>query len=91
MKVFGGPKGKVGTIRVAEKDYKDALRYALSLDGIASACLGIVDAEELRQALKVMEDFTPLTQEEFMELSMKGLSIVQKDESWRTVYGTPVA
>jgi len=91
MKVFGGPKGKVGTTRIPEEDYKDGLRYALSLDGIANACLGVINADELRQALKVMEDFTPLSQEEFVELSMKGLSIVQNDDSWRTVYGSPTA
>ena len=90
MKVFGGPKGKVGTTRVPEEDYKDALRYALSLDGIATACLGVINAEELEQALKVMEEFTPLSEEEFLTLSQKGLSILQKDESWKAIYGTPV-
>ena len=91
MKVFGGPKGKVGTIRVSKENYEDALRYALSLDGIASACLGVVSTDELEQALQVVKDFTPLTEEEFLELSMKGLDTVQKNPSWRAVYGTPVA
>lgn len=90
MKVFGGPLGGVGKYRVPQEDYKNALRYSLSLEGIASACLGVTNAEELEPALKVVEDFTPLTEEEFLDLSMKGLSILQKDESWRAPYGSPI-
>ena len=91
MKVFGGLIKGPGHYKIPEEDYKDALRYALSLDGIATAVLGVTHVKELEPALKVVEDFTPLTEEEFLALSMKGLSIVQKDESWREVYGTPIA
>ncbi len=91
MKVFGGPDGGVGKYRVPQEDYGNALRYALSLEGIASACLGVTNAEELEPILKHMENFAPLTEEEALELSMKGLSILQKNESWREVYGAPEA
>ena len=89
MKVFGGPLGEVGKYRVPKEDYENALRYALSLEGIASACLGVTTAEELEAVIKIMETFSPLTEEEFLKLSMKGLSILQKDENWRNAYGVP--
>jgi hypothetical protein len=37
-----------------------------------------------------MQQFQPLSEEEFLSLSMKGLNILQQNERWRTAYGTPV-
>jgi aryl-alcohol dehydrogenase-like predicted oxidoreductase len=90
MKVFGGSTGKAGSFKIPKEDYKDALRYALSLDGIASAVLGVTNVEELEPALKIMKEFSPLTEEEFLDLSMRGLSILKQDQDWREAYGTPV-
>jgi aryl-alcohol dehydrogenase-like predicted oxidoreductase len=90
MKVLGGRVGKPGNFRVPKEDYTSALRYALSLDGISTAVLGVTNAAQLEPALRIMEQFKPLTEEEFLELSMKGLSILQRDKEWRTAYGTPV-
>jgi aryl-alcohol dehydrogenase-like predicted oxidoreductase len=90
MKVFGGREGDPGNYRIPVEDYTAALRYALSLDGISSAVLGVTDAAQLEQALSVMEQFQPLTEEEFLELSMKGLSILQQQPDWRTAYGPPI-
>jgi aryl-alcohol dehydrogenase-like predicted oxidoreductase len=90
MKVLGGREGRPGNFRIPEEDYTAALRYALSLDGISSAVLGVTDKTQLEPALSLMEQFNPLSEEEFLELSMKGLTILQQDKDWRTAYGTPV-
>jgi len=90
MKVFGGSTGTAGSFKIPKEDYRAALRYALSLDGLSTAVLGVTNVEELEPALKIMKEFSPLTQEEFLDLSMKGLSILKKDPDWREVYGTPV-
>ena len=47
--------------------------------------------KELEPALKIMEEFIPLTEEEYLDLSMKGLSILKQNPEWREAYGTPVA
>lgn len=91
MKVLGGRVGNPGNYRVPEEDYTAAIRYALSLDGISTAILGVTSAAQLEPALQLMAQFKPLTEEEFLELSMKGLSILQRDTEWRTVYGIPVS
>jgi predicted aldo/keto reductase-like oxidoreductase len=90
MKVFGGEEGSPGHFKIPDEDYGDALRYALSLDGISSAVLGVTHVDELEPALEIIKDFTPLTEEQFLDLSMKGLSILKQDPDWRDVYGTPV-
>lgn len=90
MKVFGGSTGKAGSFKIPVEDYQDALRYALSLDGIATAVLGATNVEELEPALKIMKEFKPLSEEEFLDLSMKGLSILKQNPDWREVYGTPL-
>jgi aryl-alcohol dehydrogenase-like predicted oxidoreductase len=90
MKVFGGFVPETGKFKIPDEDYEDALRYALSLDGISTTVLGVSHVEELERALRVMENFRPLTEDEFLALSMKGLTILQKEPDWRTVYGTPV-
>ena len=91
MKVFGGQYGGPGRFRIPKEDYTSALRYALSLDGISTAVLGTTNAEQLEPALQIIEDFKPLTEEEFLALSRKGLSILQKNPDWRAVYGLPVS
>ena len=91
MKVFGGRVDKIGQFKIPGEDYKDALRYALSLNGISTAVLGVTNVKELEPALKIMEEFIPLTEDEFLDLSMKGLSILKQNPEWREVYGTPVA
>lgn len=90
MKAFGGRHGKPGNFRVPVEDYDSALRYVLSLDGISTAVLGLTDTKQLEHTLQVMKDFTPMTEEEFLLLSQKGLAILQNDPEWRAVYGTPV-
>jgi aryl-alcohol dehydrogenase-like predicted oxidoreductase len=91
MKAFGGRYGKPGNFRIPTEDYDSALRYVLSLDGLSTAVLGVTDAGQLEQALRLMKDFKPMTEEEFLQLSQRGLEILQKDPEWRAIYGTPVA
>ena len=90
MKVLGGRDGVPGNYRIPEEDYTSAIRYALSLDGISTAVLGVTDEAQLEPALRIMEHFKPLTEEESLELSMRGLSILQMDTNWRAAYGTPL-
>ena len=90
MKVLGGRDGVPGNYRIPEEDFTAAVRYSLSLDGVSTSVLGVTDKKQLEQSLQVMENFKPLTEEEFLELSMKALTILQQDPKWRVAYGTPL-
>ena len=90
MKVLGGRDGRPGNFRIPDEDYTAALRYSLTLDGISTAVLGVTDKSQLEPAISLMQQFKPLSEEEFLELSMKGLIILQQEKDWRTAYGTPV-
>jgi predicted aldo/keto reductase-like oxidoreductase len=76
MKVFGGsakmeykkPKGP----QLDPKLLPAAIRYALSLPGVATANLGVHTAEQIRQNVQMVKDFKPLAAEEQARLVASG-------------------
>ena len=71
MKVFGGPDPKTGSWStrkakpmVGTDRLELAVRYALSLPGVASANLGVNTAGQLRQNAAIVRRFKPLTEDE---------------------------
>lgn len=79
MKVFGGIKGGGHTPALMDDAlHEDALRYALSLEGCASAVLGMVSKDELDENVERARAFTPLTQVERDALLAKGLELAQQ-------------
>jgi aryl-alcohol dehydrogenase-like predicted oxidoreductase len=74
MKVFGGPDPKTGSWStrkskpmVGEERLELAIRYALSLPGVATANLGVMTEEQLRQNVEIARRIKPLTEAEMAE------------------------
>lgn len=97
MKVLGGqhrrdndpesqPNAKGGRIRDPQRT-RECFRYALGLEGCATAVLGCYDLQELDEAIGWAKEFQPLSSEEEQRLLTWGRE--QADE-WGAVYG-PVA
>lgn len=72
MKVFGGPRGGITPARMGADLHGAALRYALSLEGCATAVVGMVSGEELAENVERARAFTPLTPAERRELLAVG-------------------
>ncbi len=73
MKVFGGPAEGVNTPALMPRQFQDlAFRYALSLDGCASAVIGMLDRRELHENVLRARTFQPLTADERMRLEEVG-------------------
>lgn len=71
MKVFGAPDPKTGSWdtrkakpMIGETNLELAVRYALSLPGVATVNLGVHTAEQLRQDVDIVKRFRPLSPEE---------------------------
>ncbi len=61
MKVFAGPAEGVDTPALMPRQFQDlAYRYALSLDGCASAVVGMLDRRELHENVLRARTFQPL-------------------------------
>jgi len=80
MKVLGGVEGwnymNVGHARLgAPERYESAVRYALSLEGIATATMGLCNVGELQAALDAVRRFAPLTQSELTALLAAGADL----------------
>jgi hypothetical protein len=91
MKVFGGPDPKTGSWdtrrakpMVAEKHLEFAVRYALSVPGVATANLGVHTAEQLRQDAEFVKDFRPLSSEEQVAARKLGQELAA---SWGPHFG----
>lgn len=94
MKAFGGPDGKTGSwgTRKAKPmvgtDYVEpAIRYALSVPGVATANLGVHTLEQFRQNLEIVRRFQPLSREEDERLAVVGREFAKE---WGPHFG-PVA
>lgn len=73
MKVFGGIKGGGHTPALLPQAYHEqALRYALSLEGCATAVIGISTMPELEENVRRARGFTPLTAHEMEDLRAAG-------------------
>jgi hypothetical protein len=90
MKVLGGAAREQGGFKVDEKHYEKAIRYALSIPGIAVAVIGLENIAELEKAASVVARMNPLSPEESHELARIGLDLAATPE-WKTAYGTPLA
>ena len=77
-----GPPSPLGPL-------ENAIRYALSLPGIASAVIGVASTNELEQAAAAVTEFKPLSEEETRKLTQAGLNLAATGV-WKTAYGTPL-
>ena len=94
MKAFGGPDNKSGswgtrkaTPMVGVDRVESAIRYALSLPGVATANLGVHTVEQLRQNLEIVRRYQPLTIEEQEQLTSAGRELAKE---WGPHFG-PIA
>lgn len=85
MKVFGGADPKAGgygnpnSVALLPKEYLPlAVRYALSLPGVATVNLGLRSKEQLRQSLAMVRAFQPLSPEEEKKLLSIGKQLADK-------------
>lgn len=79
MKVYGGIKGKGHTPALLARTYHEqALRYALSLDGCATAVVGMATLDELEENVSRARAFQPLTHEEQEDLRNTGSAMAQR-------------
>ena len=90
MKVLGGAVRPEAGFKVDEKHYEKAIRYALSIPGIAVAVIGLENIAELEKAAAVVARAQPLTPEENLEIARIGLELAGTRE-WKDVYGMPLA
>jgi predicted aldo/keto reductase-like oxidoreductase len=79
MKVFGAPDPKTGSWRNPEakpnvglQNVELAIRYALSVPGVAGVNLGVHNVEQLRQNVEMVKRFEPLSSEEQEEAAKLG-------------------
>jgi len=88
MKVYGGTRGmSYDTPRpsaLSPHDHRQALRYALSLPGVATAVIGIFNAGELLQNVQWARDYTPLENSEKKDLDSLGRRL---SSAWGPHYG----
>jgi aryl-alcohol dehydrogenase-like predicted oxidoreductase len=90
MKVLGGAARDQGGFKLDEKHYEQAIRYVLSVPGIAVAVIGLENSAELEKAAAVVARAKPLSPEEDLLLARIGLELAASPE-WKVVYGEPLA
>ena len=79
MKVFGGINGAGHTPAMMPRAYHDqAFRYALSLDGCATAVIGVCTMQELEDNVRRARAFKPLTDDEREDLRAAGSIMVAR-------------
>ncbi|MCZ6674252.1 MAG: aldo/keto reductase [Verrucomicrobia bacterium] len=88
MKVLGGNQDN--EFRLPKEDYENAIRYALSLQGLCTAVIGINKMAHLDQLLETFRRVDALDEEEFLAVAQRGLDLLKADESLRTAHGLPV-
>lgn len=95
MKVFGGrrpPEGgnrwagykTQGPASMPDQHLHDAFRYALSIEGVASAVIGVYTMDEVRQLAAWAKAFKPLTPSETERIDAVGQAISAK---WQYHFG----
>jgi aryl-alcohol dehydrogenase-like predicted oxidoreductase len=90
MKVLGGAGRPEAGFKVDEKYYEKAIRYALSIPGLAVAVMGLENIAELDKAAAVVSRAQPLSPQERLDLARAGLELAATPE-WKTAYGEPLA
>jgi len=89
MKVLGGVNPTTQKdFRFHPDDYENTIRYALSIPGVATAIIGMRDPFEVEEAVTAVKNFKSLSEDEWKELTEKGLKIVNQQPSlWREAWG----
>ena len=94
MKVFGGIRGGFGVAggpnpgpQIDPRWLELAVRYAMGLPGVATLVIGPHTVEQLRQNVRMVKDYRPLTDEQQTTLAKLGKQWAQE---WGEHYG-PVA
>jgi len=80
MKVLGGARGMVynqPTPALLADHYESAIRYALGLTGISAVVLGLRDTNEIRQAVKTVGQYRPLSRGELAALTAQGKQLAK--------------
>lgn len=78
MKVFGGHVNnaggysKKGPAKMPSDYLQRALRYSLGIEGVASAVLGVYDADEVKQNVEWAKAYKPLSKKERLALRETG-------------------
>ena len=90
MKVLGGNGPGAKRFRLPPDQYKNAIRYALSISGVDVAVIGLENISELEKAAETVASFEPMSDEEAHELSKLGLELAGTSQ-WKNAYGTPTA
>lgn len=75
MKVYGGG---IVSCKMPEELRKASLRFALGVEGVATAVVGMRTVEELEQNVEWAKTFKPLTAEELAELKKKTVEAARK-------------
>ncbi len=82
MKVFGGAAGgnykDPSGPKLEEQHLGAALRYALGIEGVATANIGVHTAEQIRRTAQMVRDFRPLSPEESSALLDLGKTLAQE-------------
>lgn len=89
MKVLGGAKGPNGGFKMDDEHYERAVRYVLSIPGLAVAVMGMENVAELEKAAATVAKARPLSPDEQQELARLGLQLAASPQ-WRSVYGQPL-
>lgn len=89
MKVLGGVHPQTQSdFRFDIDEFENALRYSLSVPGVATAVVGMRDPFEVEEAVDVVKKFKPFTETEMKTLSEKGQQLVAESPSlWREAWG----
>jgi uncharacterized protein len=82
MKVFGGAAGGNYTspkgAHIGAQYVSSALRYALGIPGVVSANLGVQNPAQIRDNVRMVRDFRPLSPEEHSKLMNLGKGLAVK-------------
>jgi predicted aldo/keto reductase-like oxidoreductase len=90
MKVYGGRRGGFpnyrtpGPCQMEREDLEPALRYALGLEGVASAVLGVYGAREMAESIEWARRWTPLNPAEREALLRRG---AERVAAWGPRFG----
>ncbi|WP_337173799.1 aldo/keto reductase [Paludisphaera sp.] len=89
MKVLGGVgRGEKG-FKMDDEHYERAVRYAMSIPGLAVAVIGLENVAELEKAVAAVSRAKPFTPEEEQEVARLGLQLAASPE-WKAAYGNPL-
>ena len=89
MKVLGGARSSEAGFKMDEEHYERAVRYSLSIPGLAVAVMGMDGVSELEKAVATVSNYKPFTPEEEQDLARLGLQLAASPE-WKSAYGAPL-